>query len=56
MGRASTTPSSADVCLERFRKKLPSIARRFISDVMKRPGPEGLRGPEATPAVADHEA
>jgi hypothetical protein len=31
---------------ERFSTKLPGIARRFISDVMKRPGPEGLRGPE----------
>lgn len=30
----------------RFRSKLPGIARRFISDVMKRPGPEGLREPE----------
>jgi hypothetical protein len=27
-------------------EKLPGIARRFISDVMKRPGPKGLRGPE----------
>ena len=31
---------------KRFTQKLPGIARRFISDVMKRPGPKGLRGPE----------
>lgn len=31
---------------KKFSKKLPGIARRFISDVMKRPGPKGLRGPE----------
>jgi hypothetical protein len=28
---------------------LPGIARRFISDVMKRPGPKGLREPEGGP-------
>ena len=26
-----------------FSNRLPNIARRFISDVMKRPGPKGLR-------------
>jgi hypothetical protein len=31
---------------ERFNRRLPNIARRFISDVMKRPGPKGLRPPE----------
>jgi hypothetical protein len=29
----------------RFSNRLPNIARRFISDVMKRPGPKGLRPP-----------
>jgi len=28
-----------------FRDRMPNIARRSISDVMKRPGPEGLRPP-----------
>src|SRR5688572_18214814 len=26
-----------------LQRNLPNLARRFISDVMKRPGPEGLR-------------
>ena len=30
----------------KFRNRLPNLARRFISDVMKRPGPKGLRPPE----------
>ena len=30
----------------RFRNRLPNLARRFISDVMKRPGPKGLRPPD----------
>jgi hypothetical protein len=29
----------------RFSNRLPNIAARFISDVMKRPGPKGLRPP-----------
>jgi hypothetical protein len=29
----------------RFSNRLPNIARRFISDVMNRPGPKGLRPP-----------
>jgi hypothetical protein len=28
-----------------FADRMPNIARRFISDVMKRPGPDGLRPP-----------
>lgn len=31
---------------KKFESKIPGVARRFISDVMKRPGPEGLRPPE----------
>jgi hypothetical protein len=30
----------------RFKGRLPNIARRFIGDVMKRSGPEGLRPPK----------
>jgi hypothetical protein len=29
-----------------FERRLPNIARRFISDVMKRPGAKGLRPPD----------
>jgi Lecithin:cholesterol acyltransferase len=39
-------PRLKNLLPEKFREQLPSIARRFISDVMKRPGPTGLRGPE----------
>ena len=38
-------PKLRDALPEEFRDKLPSIARRFISDVMKRPSPPGLLGP-----------
>jgi hypothetical protein len=34
---------------KRFGKLLPGIARRFIADVMKRPGPPGLGGPPRKP-------
>jgi hypothetical protein len=34
---------SRDDVPQKFQRRLPNIARRFISDVMKRPGPEGLR-------------
>lgn len=46
-------PELRKVLPAKFRDKLPSIARRFISDVMKRPGPPGLRGPEG--GAADRE-
>ena len=32
---------------QKYKNRLPNIARRFISDVMKRPGPKGLR-PDGT--------
>jgi hypothetical protein len=43
-------PELQEFLPEKFRSNLlPGIARRFISDVMKRPGPKGLREPEGGP-------
>jgi hypothetical protein len=33
----------------RFSARLPNLATRFMSDVMKRPGPKGLRPPQEPP-------